>query len=392
MKYNFNKRVNRSDTFSTKWNIEKNQLPMWIADMDFETPKEIKKAIVKRAKKGSYGYDDVSVEWKQSIIDWWKSNHDLEINENELLFSTGVIPTISSTVRRLSKEGDNIVVFTPVYDIFFHSIENNKRHVLECPMDYKNGVYSLNFDLFESLLKTPNTPLLIICNPFNPIGMIWDKETLNKIGVLCEKYHVNVISDEIHCDITRVGKSYTPFVNANEINKEFTVTCISPTKTFNLAGLQTSAVFIKNPKLFKVVKDAINFDEVAEPNVFAQIGAISAFNYGKNWLNELKRYLDENIKYVEKFITEKELPIKLVDCEATYLLWLDVSELTNNSDELCEFIEKETGLILSSGSKYRGNGNCFIRMNIACPRSILMDGLNRFYVALKKFKENINVI
>lgn len=384
-KYNFSKVINRRNTFSSKWNVKEYELPMWVADMDFKTSPQIISALEKKIKFGIYGYEDISLEWKNSIISWWKNEHDLSISKDSLLFSTGVIPSISSLVRALTNENDNVVTLTPVYDIFFHSIENNKRKVLECPIDYKDNTYSLDFNKLENILKTPNTSLLILCNPHNPIGKIWTKEELKKIGELCNKYNVKVISDEIHCDLTRNNKKYIPFIKASKLNKEIAITCISPTKTFNLAGIQTSAIIVSNKDLYKKVYKAINNDEIAEPNIIAQIATIAAYNQSKEWLTNLKLYLDSNIELVNSYIKEKEIPIYVIPCEATYLLWIDVSKITNDASQLAKYIRKETGLYLNEGNKYRGNGNLFLRINIACPKSTLKDGLSRLNRGIKAF-------
>lgn len=218
---------------------------------------------------------------------------------------------------------------------------------------------------------------MILCNPHNPTGNIWTKEQLACIGELCRKYNVTVLSDEIHCDLTNPGYEYTPFAAASDVCKDISITCISATKAFNIAGLQTAAVITPKEKLRNIIVRGINSDEIAEPNAFAVDAVIGAFTGGKQWLDELRQYLYENKKYASKFF-EEELPdLRLVPSNATYLLWIDCHKITDNASKLQESIRNKTGLYVSAGNQYRGNGQCFIRMNIACPKELLKDGLER---------------
>lgn len=377
MKYDFDKVVNRRDTYSLKWDVKENELPMWVADMDFETAPEIINAIEKRAAHGVFGYTDVPKEWYQAICNWWEMRHHFQMQQDWLMFCTGVIPAISSIVRKLTTPNENVVIQTPVYNIFFNSIVNNGCRVLESPLVYENGLYKVDWENLEEKLANPQTTLMILCNPQNPAGIIWDKETLEKIGDLCAKHHVTVIADEIHCDLTDPGKEYIPFASVSENCRENSITCIAPTKTFNIAGLQTAAIMVPNPQLRYKVNRAINTDEVAEPNVFAVTAAIAAYQEGAEWLEELRAYIYENKQTVKQYIKEHIPEITVVDSEATYLLWLDCSKITQDTDIFLKKLRKETGLFLSLGSIYGGNGKCFARMNLACPRATVLDGLHR---------------
>lgn len=377
MKYDFDKVVNRRDTYSLKWDVKENELPMWVADMDFETAPEIINAIEKRAAHGVFGYTDVPKEWYQAICNWWEMRHHFQMQQDWLMFCTGVIPAISSIVRKLTTPNENVVIQTPVYNIFFNSIVNNGCRVLESPLVYENGLYRIDWEDLEEKLANPQTTLMILCNPQNPAGIIWDKETLEKIGDLCAKHHVTVIADEIHCDLTDPGKEYIPFASVSENCRENSITCIAPTKTFNIAGLQTAAIMVPNPQLRYKVNRAINTDEVAEPNVFAVTAAIAAYQEGAEWLDELRVYIYENKQTVKQYIQEHIPEITVVDSEATYLLWLDCSKITQDTDIFLKKLRKETGLFLSLGSIYGGNGKCFARMNLACPRATVLDGLHR---------------
>lgn len=377
MTYDFDTVTDRRSEFSMKWDVADGELPMWVADMDFKTAPEIIEAIIKRAEHGIFGYTDVPARWKNAVISWYKKRHSLSIEYDSLMFSTGVVAAISSLVRKLTTPNENVVVLTPVYNIFFNSIINNGCRAKECPLIYDGEKYEINWTDFEEKLSDKQTTLFILCNPHNPTGTIWDRETLARIGALCKKYHVTVISDEIHCDITDPGYDYVPFASVNDECKYNSVTCIAPTKTFNLAGLQTSAVYVPDEYLFHKVWRALNTDEVAEPNVFAMTASIAAYEHGEKWLDELREYLYLNKKAVRGFI-EKNIPeIKVVNSHATYLLWLDCSKICDNADALDDDIRAKTGLYLSKGSAFGTGGEAFLRMNTACPRRTLDNGLTR---------------
>lgn len=382
--FDFSAEISRLNTGSLKWDVKENELPMWVADMDFATAPCIKKAVMRRAEHGIYGYSIVPTEWYDAIIGWWKQKHNFCIDREWLQFSTGVIPAISSIVTRITNVGDNIAVMTPVYDIFFHSIENFGRHVLECKLDYNDGIYSIDFNKLEEILSNPLTTMLILCNPHNPIGKVWNKDELKIIGEMSEKYGVTVLSDEIHCDITDPNISYIPFASVSERCKNNSVTCISASKAFNLAGLQSAAVCVSNPVLRNKIFRGLNSNEVAEPNCFAIGATISAFTEGEQWLKELNGYIYDNKLEVKKILNIPQ--IKIVESQATYLLWIDCSNLVDSTDDFCGFLKRSTGLYISPGSQYRGNGKKFVRMNIACPRSRLNDGLFRFIKGINSYK------
>lgn len=385
----FDKEVNRRNTGSMKWEVSEGELPMWVADMDFETAPEITEAIIDRARHGVFGYTLIQDEWYQAYQDWWESCHGFKIEKNWLLFCTGVVPAISSIVRKMTTVGENVVVMTPVYNIFFNSILNNGRNVLESRLQYEKGVYQIDFEDLEEKLSNPQTSLLILCNPHNPIGKIWDQETLTIIGELCLKHHVLVLSDEIHCDLTKPGKEYIPFASVSDACKYNSITCVAPTKAFNLAGIQTAAVIIPNATIRHKVNRGLNTDEVAEPNVFAAIAPVAAFEYGSVWLNKLRNYLWENRMYAEDYIENKIPNVSVVKAEATYLLWIDCKQVLGNSSELCRFLRKTTGLYLSDGVEYR-NGEGFLRMNLACQCEKVIDGMERLKYGIKKYEEFIN--
>ena len=385
MESRFDKEINRRNTGSLKWQVTERELPMWVADMDFQTEEEVTKAIQDRASEGIFGYTVITDQWYEAYQNWWKKRYDFTISKEWLVFCTGVVPAISSIVRKMTTVGENVLVMTPVYNIFFNSILNNGRNVLESKLKYENGTYEIDFTDLEEKLSNPQTTLLLLCNPHNPIGKIWERDTLEHIGNLCAKHHVLVVSDEIHCDITEPGTRYTPFASVSECCRDNSITCIAPTKTFNLAGLQTAAVMIPNEVIRHKVDRGLNTDEVAEPNVFAAIAPIAAYNYGEDWLEELREYLWKNRTKAEEFIEKKIPGVKVIQGQATYLLWIDCSEITTDSEALCDFIRKDSGLYLCAGSEYR-NGDGFLRMNLACGKAVLQDGLERLKKSIGDYK------
>ena len=383
--YDFDTAVNRRNTGSLKWDVAEAELPMWVADMDFQTAPEVRAEMRKRLEHGVFGSQIVPEEWYEAYQKWWKERHHFFIEREWLLFATGVVPLISSIVRKLTTPGENVLIQTPVYNIFFNSILNNGRNVLESPLTYHNGIYAIDFDDLEEKLSNPQTTLMIVCNPHNPVGKIWEKEELRRIGELCRKNHVIVIADEIHCDLTAPDKEYTPFATVSDTCREISITCVAPTKTFNLEGLQTAAAIVPNDNLRHKVWRAINTDEVAEPNSFAIVAAVAAFEKGGNWLEELRRYLQSNKEMVEEYL-KKELPeLSVVSLEATYLLWIDCSQITRRTEELAEIIRQKTGLFLTAGDEYGKSGEGFLRMNIACPKTTLQDGLSRLKKGINLF-------
>lgn len=384
MKYDFDTVIDRRGTNSVKWDeTAPGELPMWVADMDFATAPEIREALAARMAHGVFGYADVTDAWYEAYRNWWRRRHGLEIERDWLIFCTGVVPAISSIVRKLTTPNENVVIQTPVYNIFFNSIVNNGCRVLESPLVYEGGEYHIDFEDLERCLADPQTTLMILCNPHNPIGKIWDRDTLRRIGELCARHHVTVISDEIHCDLTAPGREYVPFASVSEECRRISISCMAPTKAFNIAGLQTAAVAVPDPQLRHRVWRGLNTDEVAEPNVFAVEAAVAAFERGADWLDELRAYIQHNRETVDEYLKANIPALHLVPSEATYLLWLDCAAVTRDSAATADFIRRETGLFLSNGQQYGTSGRSFLRMNIACPRTTLLDGLDRLRRAIE---------
>lgn len=398
MKYDFDKIIERRNSGSLKWNVGKDELALWVADMDFEAAPPVLRAIEERAAHGIFGYNEVTEDWYDAIIGWWERRHGYKIKKDSLVFATGVVPAISSCVRKLTSVNEKVVLLTPGYNIFFNSVLNNGRRVVQSPLIYEKGGYKPDFNDLEKKLADKETTLMILCNPHNPVGKIWTREELSKIGDLCEKYSVICISDEIHCDITEPGAHYLPFAGVSPACARNSVTCISATKAFNLAGLQCAAVYSENENLLARVNRALNTDEVAEPNAFAVPATIAAFEDGEEWVDEMCAYTSENKHFVADFLAENIPLVKAVASKATYLCWLDCTAYVGEekfenegvcrkpfktSAELAEALRAETGVYLSEGGQFGLGGEGFLRLNAACPRSVLK-------LALEKMRDFFN--
>ena len=375
--YNFDNPPSRRGTKCYKWDCHPGELPMWIADMDFEVAPEIRSALQRRLDHGIYGYDDMGEDWYDAYLGWWRERHGLCMERENLIFSTGVVASISSLVRKLTTPNEKVLIQTPVYNIFFNSIVNNGARVLESPLRYDGDNWSMDFTDLEQKLSDPQCTLMILCNPHNPVGRIWSRGELAQVGELCDKHHVTVISDEIHCDLTAPGQGYLPFAAVSEVCRRISITCMAPTKAFNLAGMHSSAVYAADPVLHHKAWRTLNTDEVAEPNTFAAPAAIAAFTLGGNWLDQARDYIWENKKLVRDFAA-RELPgVKLRVSDATYLLWVDVSARTKNVQNFTERLRAGTGLWVTPGTAYGAIGEGFFRMNVACPRALVEDALER---------------
>ena len=383
MKYDFDSVVNRKNTNSLKWDLFDVEVPMWVADMDFKVAHEIQEALQLKINENVYGYGLIPDEWYLAYIDWWKQ-YNYCMDKDWLKFTNSVMPTISSVIRELSSEDDKILIQTPVYHIFFKVIKDNNRKVEENKLIFSDGKYHIDFKDLEEKLKEENVKILILCNPHNPVGKIFNKSDLERIANLAYENNVYVISDEIHCDLTDPDKKYIPFASVSNSAKNNSISCLSPSKTFNIAGIKSAAVSIPNENIRKRIFNALDYDGVSDPNIFAITSAIAAYNYAKDWLRELKEYIYKNKIFLKEFL-ESEIPqIHLIDCEATYLLWLDCSKFNIKSEEFNKFLMDKTGLLLSPGIQFGETGEGFLRINIACPRIILEKGL-------KKLKEGVEL-
>lgn len=382
----FDTLIERKGTDSVKWNALKtiygtnDVLPMWVADMDFASPREIIEALENRVHHGVYGYGQASPELFQAITNWVHKRYHWTIEKNWLLPSSGVVTALAFAIQALTDEGDQILIQTPVYHPFYQMIENNNRVVVKNPLHLHNGKYEIDFADFEEKLKS-GVKLFILCNPHNPVGRVWTQDELKKLGELCQKYSVKIVSDEIHADIIYKPNHHIPIASLNENLQDMTITCIAPSKTFNIPGLQASVMIIPNHDLRKkvqTVQEKIGFHGL---NIFGRVALEAAYKYGETWLENLLNYLQENRNFALQFI-EREIPsVKVIAPEGTYLLWIDCRSHGLNDDDLQRLLVEKGKLALEPGGKYGTEGVGFVRMNIGCPRSILEDGLMRLKTA-----------
>ncbi|KRN28131.1 cystathionine beta-lyase PatB [Lactobacillus selangorensis] len=387
--YDFETIPNRRNTDSIKWDIKPDELPMWIADMDFKTAPEITTAMQKKVSQGIFGYEAPGQDYFDAVADWYATEHHARPQTDWMIFTTGVVPAISAIVRRISHIGDNVVVQAPVYNIFYNSIRNNGRHILSNDLlyDEKTLTYAIDWDDLEHKLAEPLTTLMILCNPHNPIGKVWTKDELIRLATLCKDNHVTLLSDEIHGDLVLRGHDYTPLFSLPADLIQNIITLVSPSKTFNVAALHAATAIVPNSDLRASVNRGLNTDEVAEPNLLAIPGTIAAYTQGHDWLAALKQQLVANEKMVTDFVAANIPAIKVVPSAATYLMWLDCHNVSDNSEKLADFIRQKTGLYLNAGGEYGGDGHDFLRMNIACPASMVQDGLERLQKGIAAYQK-----
>lgn len=382
MNFNFDILINRKGTNSVKWDLDKNALAMWVADMDFELAPCIQKALQKRLKHPVFGYNLIPASFYESIIWWWQSYHGVKFDKQSLVFSNGVVPAISAMIRVLSKKGDKILVQSPVYHVFFHIIKDNDRVVVENKLAYKNGVYSVNFKDLEQKLQSQKPSLMILCNPHNPVGKVFSKDELKHISTLCKKYGTRVISDEIHCDIVQKPFAYTSFFSVDEN----ALIALSATKSFNLAGLCGSFNVIKNATLRRKIQKELSISGIDSANSFIIDANIAAFSkQGKVWLDAMNAYVAENKEFAYQFI-EQNTSCRVVRSVALYMIWIEC--FCKDSGVLAKFLREKHELFLSSGKDFKGNGKGFLRLNLACPKKTLEEGLIRFAQGIKAFNES----
>ena len=383
--FDFDKLTERIGTDSYKWDVKPGELPMWVADMDFETPEQVKRAVVARAEQGIYGYSTTPDELFEAYSAHWERRYGAKLPTECMVYSNGVVAAISSMVRRLTHPAESVLIQAPVYNIFYNSVLNNGRNVLSSDLVYRDGGYEIDFADLEEKLSRPSTTLMILCNPHNPVGRIWSRDELCRIGELCKTHGVTVISDEVHCAMTAPGRCYTPFAAASDTCAEISVSCLAASKTYNLAGLQSAVLFIRDPALRYRVWRGINNDEVGEPNCFSVRANIAALNECDGWVDALREYVFENKSFARDYINGRINGLTALGSDATYLLWVDISGVCPDSVEFCQRLRESTGLILSDGAEYGECGRGFVRINLATQRARVEDGLSR----LSHFVESI---
>ena len=381
-KYNFNKIINRYNKQSHKYDgITEDVLPMWVADMDFECFDGITKAIENRLKTPCYGYTAVPREFFSAYVNYWKRHYSVNFSEDECVFSTGVVASIDSIFRHLVKPNSKVIVQSPVYHTFFHCISNNGLGVVENKLVYENGEYRIGFVDLENSLKQDDVSVMIFCNPHNPTGYLFNEDEVNEIARLCYENNVLLVSDEIHSEIRDPGYNYCSSLKAEKYIDNIIV-LLAGSKCFNIAGLHSSIAVIKDKELRDKFQDAVYHDDVGECNYFACDANIAAFNDGDQWLDEMNEYVYKNKQYVIDFFKKEN--INVIAGHATYLLWIDLSKYTDDSEKFCDELKKEVGLWLSPGKDFYGNGQYFVRMNVATSFDNVVDGCNRLLKFISK--------
>lgn len=385
MKYNFDEIIPRRGTNSYKWDSagDADVLPMWVADMDFRTAPPVVEALRKRVEHGIFGYVRVPDAYYAAVTNWFARRHDWQIEKEWIIYTTGVVPALSAVIKALTAPGDKVMVQTPVYNCFFSSIRNNGCGMIANPLIYRNRTYQIDFADLEQKAADPSVKVLLLCNPHNPAGRVWTKQELTRIGDICIRNNVWVVADEIHCELVFPGHTYIPFASISQEFLMHSVTCTSPSKAFNLAGLQIANIISADTDIRTKIDKAININEVCDVNPFGVEALMAAYNDGEEWLEELKQYLFANYNYLRVYFEEYLPEFPVATLEGTYLVWADCSVLNQSSDETVKTLLEKEKLWVNEGSLYGEAGEGFIRINIACPRQQLIEGLNRLRRALK---------
>ena len=384
--FGFDEIVPRRGTNSVKWDApaEDGVLPMWIADMDFKAAPVIREALQRRMEHGIFGYTKVPQAYYEAIVKWFSRRHGWNIDPDTILYTIGVVPAISTVIKAVTKPGDKVLVQTPVYNCFFSSIRNNDCILEEAPLTYSPEGYSIDFEAFERAVSDPQVTLFILCNPHNPGGRVWTREELTKMGEICFRHNVFVASDEIHCELTFDGHEYTPFASLGEEFAMRSASCISPTKAFNIAGLQIANIVAKDDDVRRRIDRAINIFEVCDVNPFGVEALMAAYNEGEEWLGALKEYVWANYLMLKEFFANKLPQYPILPLEGSYLAWVDCKSSGLTSAELAERLEMEQKVMLNAGAMYGAAGEGFLRINLACPKTVLAEGLERIEKVLSK--------
>jgi cysteine-S-conjugate beta-lyase len=406
MNYNFDVEVNRQDTNSVKWEFmkggenrpqlqhthrffEKNRtLPMWVADMDFISPRSVVDALTARAQHGIYGYTAPTQDFYQSVVRWMQRRHDWEIAPEWICITPGIVPALNMLVRAFVSPGDRVLIQPPVYRPFYRAIENNNAELALNPLVYEDGRYRMDIEDLEAKCRDPKVRMAILCSPHNPVGRVWTREELAQFGEICIDHGVLVVSDEIHGDLIYKGNIFTPFANANDSFSQNSIICTSPSKTFNLAGLQTSCVVIPNEDLRSSFNKVLQSNGLSGISAFGVVAVQAAYDHGEEWLVQVLEYIEDNLKYLEQYIAEHIPQLTVVRPEGTYLVWLDCHRLRLGKWELKQFMLEEAKVYFEEGFIFGPEGEGFERINIACPRSILVEALDRIRQTVGKLSNS----
>ena len=390
MKYNFDEITNRRGTGCVKWDEIPSSLhpspvtlhdmiPLWVADMDFKAAPAILEAIRQRAEHGVFGYTLVEEPYYEAIISWFQRRHQWTIRREEILYTTGVVPAMSVAIKALTMPGEKVLILSPDYNCFFSSIRNNGCEVLESVLRFtRNNHFEVDWQDFEAKCADEKTTVFLLCNPHNPTSRVWTKEELTRMNDICLRYHVKVVSDEIHCELIMPGHKFQPFAAVSEACRQNSVILNSPSKSFNIAGLQIANIICPRPEWRRRIDRAININEVCDVNPFGPVAVKAAYNESEDWLKELNQYLWGNYQALCTFASEHLPQWKVRPLEGTYLPWVDITATGMTSQEYADYLMQENHVWVNPGTMYGPqSGEGYIRLNIACPRSQLMEALER---------------
>lgn len=386
--FDFDTVINRRGTNSYKWDIVKEEdvIPLWVADMDFKTAPAILKALKKRVEHGVFGYTLVPDSYYEAIINWFARRHNWQIDRSWIIYTTGVVPAVSCAIKALTLPGEKVLIQTPDYNCFFSSIKNNGCEVAENELVRRGDSYVVDFEDFERQCADEKTTVFLLCNPHNPAGRVWTKEELERMNDICLTHGVRVISDEIHCELVMPGHRFTPFAAISDACRDNSVVLNSPTKAFNIAGLQIANIICADPAMRRRIDRAVNINEVCDVNPFGVVALQAAYNESEEWLDSLNHYIWGNYLALKEFIA-KELPrLEVTRLEGTYLAWVDIKATGLTSDEAYGKLMKEGRVYVNSGTMYgRRAGEGYLRINLACPRATLLEGLKRMGGVLRQY-------
>lgn len=384
----FDKVYDRKNTGSLKYDIPgyykseyKEIIPMWIADMDFKVPPKVEEELIKTAAHGIFGYTDTDKDYDESVAAWYKSKMNFDVNPGEIIKTPGVIFTISSAIRAFTKEGESVLICRPVYYPFTNIVKNNGRNLVVSNLVNVNGRYEIDFEDFEHKIKSENVKMFLLCSPHNPVGRVWTKAEIEKIGEICLANNVIIVSDEIHSDFVFGQNRHIPIATLSKEVADITITCTSPTKTFNIAGLQAANIFVSNKEMREKLSASCFATGYGELNTMAIAATKAAYKYGDEWLSNLLLYLEKNIAILDNELKKTRGKISLIKPEGTYLMWLDCKNLGLNDSQLGRFFVEKAGVWMHKGITFGENGSGFVRMNIAAPKKVLNEALKRIVSA-----------
>ena len=392
--YDFDRIVDRRNTDCLKYDFAvqrgrpKDVLPFWVADMDFSIAQEIEDALVKRCQHGIFGYSEATDGYFAALQNWYLKHFNWQVQRPWLIKTPGVVFALAMAVKAFTEPGDGVLVQQPVYYPFTEVIRDNDREVVNAPLALVNGHYEIDFADLEQKLAKPKVKLMFLCSPHNPVGRVWTKEELLKVGDLCLKYNVITVSDEIHSDFVWDDNAHTPFATLGEEYQQNCIVCTAPSKTYNLAGLQVSNIFIPNQKLRRAFRKQIDAAGYSQLNTLGLVACQAAYTYGEEWLTQVKAYIRSNITFVDDYLKQNLPQIKMLPIEGTYLVWLDCSALGMTADEREQWLWHEAKLWLDGGGIFGKEGEAFERINVACPRATLLQGLEQLKAAVDGLKKD----